>query len=188
MEKTAMEESDAKRLATFGGGCFWCLEAIFRKLDGVERVLSGYSGGDFENPSYEQVCTGETGHAEVIQVSFDPEKVSYEELLEVFWKIHDPTTKNRQGNDVGSQYRSVIFYHSEDQKKLAEFYKSKLEAEGIWNRPIVTEIKAFTAFWPAETYHQDYYENNPSNRYCAVVIKPKIEKFKELFKDRLRDC
>ena len=188
MEKTAMDETDPKRLATFGGGCFWCLEAIFRKLDGVERVLSGYSGGDFENPSYEQVCTGETGHAEVIQVSFDPKKVSFEELLEVFWKIHDPTTKNRQGNDVGSQYRSVIFYHSENQKKLAEYYKSKLEAEGIWNRPIVTEIKAFTAFWPAETYHQDYYENNPSNGYCAVVIKPKIEKFKELFKDRLRDC
>lgn len=182
-----MEETDTIRLATFGGGCFWCLEAIFRKLNGVTKVLSGYSGGDSENPSYEQVCTGETGHAEVIQVTFDPEKVSYEELLEVFWKIHDPTTRNRQGNDVGSQYRSVIFCHSEDQKKLAEYSKSRLEAEGIWNRPIVTEIKAFTAFWPAETYHRDYYERNPSNGYCAVVIRPKIEKFKELFKDRLKD-
>lgn len=182
-----MEETDTMRLATFGGGCFWCLEAIFRELNGVTRVLSGYSGGDSENPSYEEVCTGETGHAEVIQVSFDPEKVSYEELLEVFWKIHDPTTRNRQGNDVGSQYRSVIFYHSEDQKKLAEYSKNRLEAEGIWNRPIVTEIKAFTAFWPAETYHRDYYEKNPSNGYCSVVIRPKIEKFKELFKDRLRD-
>jgi peptide-methionine (S)-S-oxide reductase len=188
MERIAMEETDPNRLATFGGGCFWCIEAIFRKLKGVEGVVSGYSGGDFKNPSYEQVCTGETGHAEVIQVSFDPEKVSYEELLEVFWKIHDPTTKNRQGNDVGSQYRSVIFYHNEDQKKLAEYSKSKLEAEGAWKRPIVTEIKTFTGFWPAEAYHQDYFKNNPSNGYCAVVIKPKIEKFKELYKDRFRDC
>ena len=182
----SMNEETKFRLATFGSGCFWCNEAIFKRLAGVERVVSGYSGGSVENPTYEQVCTGTTGHAESIQITYDPTKVSYDELLEVFWKTHDPTTKNRQGNDVGPQYRSVIFYHDEDQKRLAESYKVKLEAEGIWDRPIVTEIVPFTKFWPAEFYHQNYYDDNPTKSYCRVVITPKIEKFKKIFKDRLK--
>ena len=182
----SMDEKTGFRLATFGGGCFWCTEAIFRRLAGVEDVVSGYSGGSVENPTYEQVSTGTTGHAESIQVTYDPEKVSYDDLLEVFWKTHDPTTKNRQGYDVGPQYRSVIFYHDAEQKRLAESYRTKLEAEGIWDRPIVTEIEPFTRFWPAESYHQDYYDNNPSKSYCTIVIAPKIEKFKKIFKDRLK--
>jgi peptide-methionine (S)-S-oxide reductase len=182
----SMDEETKFRLATFGSGCFWCSEAIFKRLEGVEKVVSGYSGGSVENPTYEQVCTGTTGHAESIQITYDPAKISYDELLEVFWKTHDPTTKNRQGNDVGPQYRSVIFYHDAEQKKLAESYKMKLEAEGIWERPIVTEIVAYTKFWPAESYHQDYYDSNPTKNYCTVVITPKIEKFKKIFKDRLK--
>ena len=174
-------------LATFGGGCFWCLEAIFKRLNGVEKVISGYSGGPIEDPSYEEVCSGDTGHAEVVQIRYDPAKVSFDDLLEVFWKSHDPTTKNRQGNDIGTQYRSVIFYHNSDQKKGAEFIKRNLENEGIWDRPIVTEIEAFTRFWPAEPYHQNYYANNPSNSYCSLVIKPKIEKFNKIFKQRLQN-
>jgi peptide-methionine (S)-S-oxide reductase len=174
------------KLATFGGGCFWCTEAIFRRLNGVEKVVSGYSGGHVDNPTYAQVCTGTTGHAESIQITYDPAKVSYEKLLEVFWKTHDPTTKDRQGNDVGPQYRSVIFYHDAEQKNLAKSYKAKLEAEHIWNRPIVTEIVPFTKFWPAEAYHQNYYNNNPAKSYCAFVITPKIEKFKKVFKERLK--
>jgi peptide-methionine (S)-S-oxide reductase len=174
------------KLATFGNGCFWCTEAIFQRLNGVEKALPGYSGGHVDNPTYEQVCTGATGHAESIQISYDPAKVSYDELLEVFWKTHDPTTRNRQGNDVGPQYRSVVFYHDEEQKKLAEAYKRKLEAERIWSRPIVTEIKPFAKFWPAEDYHRNYYNNNPSKGYCSVVITPKIEKFRKIFKDRLK--
>jgi len=172
--------------ATFGGGCFWCTEAVFQRLQGVDNVVSGYSGGHVENPAYEQVCTGTTGHAESIQITYDPAKVSYDELLEVFWKTHDPTTRNRQGNDVGPQYRSVIFYQDAEQKMLAESYKSRLEAEHIWDRPIVTEIVPFTKFWPAEVYHQNYYDNNSSKSYCALVITPKIEKFKKIFKDRLK--
>ncbi len=174
------------RLATFGCGCFWCTEAIFKRLVGVENVVSGYSGGSIENPTYEQVSAGNTGHAESVQITYDPAKVSYVDLLEVFWRTHDPTTKNRQGYDVGPQYRSVIFYHDAEQKELAESYRMKLDAEGIWNRPIVTEIEPFTKFWPAEAYHQDYYDNNPTKSYCTVVITPKIEKFKKIFKDRLK--
>ena len=186
IEEKPMDGKTNFRLATFGSGCFWCTAAIFMRLAGVEEVISGYSGGSVENPTYEQVSTGNSGHAESIQITYDPAKVSYDDLLEVFWKTHDPTTKDRQGYDVGPQYRSIIFYHDAEQKKLAESYKNKLEAEGIWNRPIVTEIEAFTKFWPAESYHQDYYDNNPTKSYCTVVITPKIEKFKKIFKDRLK--
>lgn len=174
------------RLATFGGGCFWCTDAIFRRLAGVESVVSGYSGGHVDNPTYEQVCTGSTGHAEVIQIAYDPAVISYDELLEVFWKTHDPTTRNRQGNDVGPQYRSVIFYHDDEQKKVAEAYRKRLDEEHIWVRPIVTEIAPFTKFWSAEQYHQDYYDTNRGKGYCSMVITPKIEKFKKIFKDRLK--
>jgi peptide-methionine (S)-S-oxide reductase len=182
-----MDAKTETRLATFGNGCFWCAEAIFQRLKGVEKVVPGYSGGHVDHPTYEQVCTGTTGHAESVQITYDPSKISYDELLEVFWKTHDPTTLNRQGNDVGTQYRSVIFYHDAEQKRLAEAYKNRLEAEHIWNRPIVTEIVPFTKFWPAEAYHRNYYNNNPSQGYCRVVITPKIEKFKKIFKDRLKN-
>ncbi len=159
---------------------------MFQQLNGVEKVVSGYSGGSVANPTYEQVCTGTTGHAEVSQITYDPERVSYAQLLEVFWKTHDPTTRNRQGNDIGPQYRSVVFYHDEDQKRLAEGYKAKLEAEHIWDRPIVTEIVPFDRFWPAEDYHQNYYVNNPDKGYCRVVITPKVEKFRKVFRDELK--
>jgi peptide-methionine (S)-S-oxide reductase len=184
--KKTMDDKSELKLATFGGGCFWCTEAIFQRLRGVEKVVSGYSGGHVDNPTYEQVCSGNTGHAESIQISYDPVKVAYDSLLEVFWKTHDPTTRNRQGNDFGPQYRSVIFYHDAEQKRLAESYKAKLDAERIWDRLIVTEIVSFTKFWPAENYHQNYYNNNPSQGYCTIVITPKIEKFKKIFKDRLK--
>lgn len=186
VEIKSMEGKLELKLATFGSGCFWCTQAIFQRLDGVEKAVSGYSGGHVENPSYEQVCTGTTGHAESVQITYDPAKVSYDDLLEVFWKTHDPTTRNRQGNDVGPQYRSAIFYHNAEQKQLAESYKKKLEAERIWNRPIVTEIEPYAKFWPAEDYHQDYYEKNPAQGYCNAVITPKIEKFTKIFKDRLK--
>ncbi len=179
-------EQQGLRTASFGAGCFWCVEAVFQRLRGVEKVVSGYSGGHTENPTYEQVCTGTTGHAEVCQITFDPRIVSYDELLEVFWKTHDPTTRNRQGNDVGTQYRSVILCHDEEQKKLAEGYKEKLEAEHIWDRPIITEIVPFKKFWPAEDYHQDYFNNHPEKGYCTLVIQPKVDKFQKIFKDRLK--
>lgn len=172
--------------ATFGSGCFWCTEAIFERVNGVVSVASGYSGGTVANPSYEQVCTGKTGHAECTQITFDPAVISYDELLEIFWKMHDPTTLNRQGNDVGTQYRSVIFYHNDDQKQKAEFYKNKLTEEKIWDKPIVTEITKFEKFYPAEDYHQEYYDNNPNQGYCAYVITPKVEKFEKIFKDKLK--
>lgn len=172
--------------ATFGSGCFWCTEAIFERVNGVVSVVSGYSGGTVANPSYEQVCTGKTGHAECTQITFDPAVISYDELLEIFWKMHDPTTLNRQGNDVGTQYRSVIFYHNDDQKQKAEFYKNKLTEEKIWDKPIVTEITKFEKFYPAEDYHQEYYDNNPNQGYCAYVITPKVEKFEKIFKDKLK--
>lgn len=175
-----------KETATFGAGCFWCVEAVFQRLKGVENVRSGYSGGEVENPSYQEVCNGTTGHAEVIQFDYDPEQISYEELLEVFWKTHDPTTLNRQGADVGTQYRSVIFYHSEEQKNLAEKYKTKLNEAGIFDNPIVTEISAFTNFYVAENYHQDYYDNNKNQPYCSFVITPKLDKFEKVFKDKLK--
>jgi peptide-methionine (S)-S-oxide reductase len=179
-EKSALKE------ATFGEGCFWCMEAIFQRLQGVEKVVSGYSGGHVANPTYEQVCTGNTGHAEICQITYDPARISYDELLEVFWKTHDPTTLNRQGNDVGTQYRSVIFYHDDEQRQLAESYKAKLASEHVWKRPIVTEVTGFEKLWPAEAYHKDYYNNNPDQGYCRLVITPKLEKFEKIFKDRLR--
>ncbi|MBZ5499830.1 MAG: peptide-methionine (S)-S-oxide reductase MsrA [Acidobacteriia bacterium] len=178
-------EKDGLKLATFGAGCFWCVEAIFQGLSGVKKVISGFAGGQADQPTYEQVCTGTTGHAEVCQITYDPQKISYDELLEVFWKTHDPTTWNRQGNDIGTQYRSMVLYHDEEQKRLAESYKAKLDREHIWNRPIVTEIVPLKRFWPAEDYHQNYYRTNPRRSYCATVITPKVEKFKKVFKDRL---
>ncbi len=172
--------------ATFGAGCFWCTEAVFQRLEGVVSVESGYSGGSVPNPTYEQVCTGTTGHAEVTQITYDPSKISYEELLQAFWKMHDPTTLNRQGNDVGTQYRSVIFYHNENQKELAEKYKKELDVSGAWKNPIVTEISPFKAFYKAESYHQNYYNNNKFQPYCMFVIGPKLDKFEKVFKNKLK--
>lgn len=184
--KGELMDSISYQKATFGSGCFWCTEAIFERLIGVIKVESGYSGGKVENPTYEEVCTGTTGHAEVTQITYDPKLITYDELLEVFWKTHDPTTLNRQGNDVGPQYRSVIFYHNNEQKKLAEKYKAELDKSGAWDKPIVTEISPFNNFFPAENYHQDYYNNNPNQGYCAFVIAPKLEKFQKVFKDKLK--
>lgn len=164
--------------ATLGGGCFWCLEAVFEKLKGVSDVTSGYAGGARKNPSYEQVCSGGTGHAEVVQITFDPSQISYSDLLEVFWEIHDPTTLNRQGNDVGTQYRSVIFYHDDQQKEIAE--KSKTAAASKFSSPIVTEIQPLPEFYPAEKYHQDYYRQNPFQPYCMIVISPKLKKLEKI--------
>jgi peptide-methionine (S)-S-oxide reductase len=172
--------------ATFGSGCFWCTEALFQDLEGVISVTSGYSGGTIKNPAYKEICTGRTGHAEVIRIIFDPNKITYPELLEVFWKTHDPTTLNRQGNDVGTQYRSVIFYHSEEQKMLAEKYKKELDSSGAFDKPIVTEISPASAFYKAENYHQDYFNLNGTEPYCTFVIQPKVEKFKKVFKDKLK--
>jgi peptide-methionine (S)-S-oxide reductase len=179
-------EMDNHELATFGAGCFWCVEAVFQRLEGVEKVVSGYAGGDTDNPTYQQVSRGNTGHAEVCQISYNPEKISFDELLEVFWGTHDPTTLNRQGADVGTQYRSVIFYHNEEQKKLSEEYKEKLEKAEIFDDPIVTEISPFTKFFEAEDYHQNYYNNNSSQPYCSFVITPKLEKLKKVFADKLK--
>ncbi|MEK9139180.1 MAG: peptide-methionine (S)-S-oxide reductase MsrA, partial [Bacteroidota bacterium] len=172
--------------ATFGAGCFWCTEAVFQRLDGVVSVESGYSGGKMANQTYEQVSTGTKGHAEVTQITYAPAKISFDDLLEVFWKTHDPTTLNRQGNDVGTQYRSVIFYHNDQQKELAEKYKKELDASGAWKSPIVTEISPFTAFYKAESYHQDYYDNNKNAPYCMFVIGPKLEKFEKVFKSKMK--
>jgi peptide-methionine (S)-S-oxide reductase len=170
----------ALETATLGGGCFWCTEAIYEMLPGVKSVTSGYAGGQKENPTYKEVCSGTTGHAEVIQIQFDPKVISYERLLETFWEAHDPTTLNRQGADVGTQYRSIILYHNEAQKVAAE--KSKAEAQAKFRDPIVTEIVPFTKFHPAEGYHQDYYRNRPNEGYCRVVIRPKVEKFEKRLK------
>ena len=172
--------------ATFGTGCFWCTEAIFQQLDGVLKVTSGYSGGHVRNPSYEQVCEGTTGHAEVIQMIYDPAKISFDELLEVFWETHDPTTLNRQGNDVGTQYRSAVFYHNAEQKQKAEKYKAELDKSGAFDNKIVTEITPSSAFYAAENYHQNYYNQNGSQPYCTFVIRPKLEKFKKVFKDKIK--
>lgn len=172
--------------ATFATGCFWCTEAIFQRLKGVKKVTSGYSGGNVPNPTYEEVCTGSTGHAECCQIIYDPSVVSFDELLEVFWKTHDPTTLNRQGNDVGTQYRSAVFYHSEEQKAKAEHYKKALDSSGAFNSPIVTAIEPIKNFYSAENYHQDYFDNNPGNMYCRFVIVPKVEKFQKVFKDKLK--
>lgn len=172
--------------ATFGTGCFWCTEAIFQQLAGVLKVTSGYSGGHVANPTYEQVCDKNTGHAEVIQVVYDPAKISYDELLSVFWQTHDPTTLNRQGNDVGPQYRSVIFYHSDEQKRKAEHYKEELDKSGSWSDKIVTAIEPYKNFYAAEDYHQNYYNNNGAQPYCYFVIRPKLEKFEKVFKEKLK--
>lgn len=172
--------------ATFGAGCFWCVEAVFQRLKGVERAISGYAGGSVVKPTYKQVCEGNTGHAEVCQIYYDPSIISFKELLEVFWKTHDPTTLNRQGNDVGTQYRSVVFYHNDEQKKLAEFYKKELDSSGIYNDPVVTEISPFTEFYLAEDYHQNYFDENGNQPYCSFVIRPKLEKFEKVFKEKLK--
>jgi peptide-methionine (S)-S-oxide reductase len=172
--------------ATLGAGCFWCVEAIFHDLKGVDKVISGYSGGHVKNQSYKEVYTGETGHAEVCQIIYDPKIISFKDLLEVFWQVHDPTTLNRQGDDVGTQYRSVIFYHNQEQKELAELYKKELNNSGSYDRPVITEIAPYNEFYKAEDYHQNYYENNPNQPYCNIVIGPKVEKFKKVFKDKLK--
>ena len=173
-------------VATLGAGCFWCVEAVLTRLNGVETVESGYSGGKIANPTYREVSSGLTGHAEVVQVTFDPSKIPYAKILEVFFKTHNPTTLNRQGADVGTQYRSVIFYHTDEQKKIAEEVKEMLNKSGIWNDPIVTEVTKFSAFYKAEDYHQDYFENNKNQPYCSMVIVPKVEKFEKLFKNYLK--
>ena len=177
---------DGKASATLAGGCFWCLEAVYVELEGVEKVVSGYAGGAIPNPSYEQVCSGRTGHAEIVQVTFDPGVVTYEDLLGVFFTIHDPTTLNRQGNDVGTQYRSAIFYHDDEQKAAAEQAIREITEARIWSRPIVTEIVPLTDFYAAEAYHQDYFKNNPYQPYCQVVVAPKVAKFRKQYFSRLK--
>ncbi|MBX6763846.1 MAG: peptide-methionine (S)-S-oxide reductase MsrA [Rubrobacteraceae bacterium] len=172
--------------ATLAGGCFWCLEAVFEELRGIEKVESGYSGGHVPNPTYEQVCTGTTGHAEVVQLTYDPGVISYREILEVFFTVHDPTTLNRQGPDVGTQYRSAIFYHDEEQRRTAEEVISELEEKGVWENPIVTEVVPFEAFYPAEEYHHEYFRNHPDQPYCRVVIAPKVAKFRKQYLERLK--
>ena len=178
--------AEKRDVATLGGGCFWCLEAVFQDLRGVERVESGYAGGRVPHPSYEQVCTGTTGHAEVVQVAFDPEVLSFRDLLQIFFEIHDPTTLNRQGADVGTQYRSAIFYHGPEQKATAEKVIAELNAAGVWPAPIVTEVVPLTAFYPAEKYHQEYYRRNPNQPYCHAVISPKVDKFRKHHSARLK--
>lgn len=178
----------AQRLetATLAAGCFWCVEAVFGRLRGVERVVSGYAGGTVPNPSYHEVCSGTTGHAEAVQIVFDPEAISFAELLEVFWRTHDPTTRNRQGADAGTQYRSAIFCHDESQRQIAERSRAAADEAGLWPDPIVTEIVPFTNFYPAEGYHQDYYRLNSFQPYCRIVIDPKIAKLQKEFADRLK--
>jgi len=172
--------------ATFGAGCFWCVEAQFQMLEGVAKVESGYSGGHVKNPSYKEVCNGTTGHAEVCNVYYDPKKISYDEMLAAFWQMHDPTQLNRQGNDVGTQYRSAIFYHNDAQKQIAEKYKKKLNEEKVYDNPVVTEIAPFSVFYKAEDYHMNYYNQNSNESYCQFVIRPKVEKFQKVFKDKLK--
>jgi peptide-methionine (S)-S-oxide reductase len=185
-EPTFTSSNMTSDTATFGNGCFWCTEAIFQQLNGVISVQSGYSGGHVENPTYEEVCEKTTGHAEVIRIVFDPSKISYDELLEVFWQTHDPTTLNKQGNDVGPQYRSVVFYHSPDQKKKADFYKDQLNKSGAFDKPIVTTVEPIKNFYVAENYHQNYYKLNGNQPYCYFVIRPKMEKFQKAFASKLK--
>jgi peptide-methionine (S)-S-oxide reductase len=186
--KPPMNASPHVEKATFGGGCFWCTEAVFLRLRGVQSVVSGYAGGHVQDPTYEQVCSGATGHAECIQITFDPQLVSYVELLKVFFKTHDPTTLNRQGNDIGPQYRSVIFYHNDAQKKAAEEAKAALDAAGAFPRKIVTQIVPYTNFFAAEDYHQDYFARNPRQPYCAAIVRPKVKEFEQVFRDKLKDA
>ncbi|MCH8871243.1 peptide-methionine (S)-S-oxide reductase MsrA [candidate division KSB1 bacterium] len=178
--------SEELETITLGAGCFWCIEAVFQNLKGIQSVVSGYTGGQVENPTYEQICTGTTGHAEVAQIIFDPAVISFEDLLYVFWRTHDPTTLNRQGADVGTQYRSAIFYDSEEQKEIAEKSKAKTGASDLWPDPIVTEISRLDKFYNAEEYHQDYYKLNPNQPYCRLVIDPKIRKLKKEFSNKLK--
>ncbi|MDQ2720566.1 MAG: peptide-methionine (S)-S-oxide reductase MsrA [Bacteroidota bacterium] len=182
-----MQDNKNLETATFANGCFWCTEAVFQQLKGVETVASGYTGGHVKDPTYEQVCSKNTGHAECLQIEYDPSKISFDELLEVFWATHDPTTLNRQGNDIGPQYRSAIFYHNEEQKEKAETYKEKLDKSGAFDAPIVTTIEAFTVFYPAENYHSNYYLNHTSQSYCYYVIKPKMDKLKKIFSHKLKE-
>lgn len=177
----------ATETATLGAGCFWCIEAVFQDLKGVRSVVSGYSGGELPNPSYDQVCSGTTGHAEVAQIRYDPEEISFEDLLYVFWRTHDPTTLNRQGGDIGTQYRSVIFYHDDEQRQIAEQSKADTEASVLWPNPIVTEIVPLEEFYQAEDYHQNFYKMNPNQSYCRFVVDPKVRKFRKEFKDQLKE-
>lgn len=179
-------KSQRMEQATFGAGCFWCVEAVFQDLNGVEKVVSGYSGGRIANPTYKEVCSGLTGHAEVAQITYDPSKITFAELLEVFWKTHDPTTLNRQGADVGTQYRSAIFYHNEEQHRLAEAYKKKLNEAHAFANPVVTEIVPLQKFYAAENYHQNYYNQNGQQPYCQFVVKPKVDKVRQVFADKLK--
>ncbi|HEX6041439.1 peptide-methionine (S)-S-oxide reductase MsrA [Longimicrobium sp.] len=178
--------SENREVATLGGGCFWCLEAVYDDLRGVTDVVSGYMGGQVAHPSYEDVCNGTTGHAEVVQITFDPSEVSFRELLDVFFTIHDPTTLNRQGADVGTQYRSVVFYHDDEQKRVAEEAIRDLEAQAVWDNPVVTQVVPAPEFYPAETYHQEYFARNPRAGYCQVVIAPKVSKFRKQYLSRLK--
>ena len=186
LPKTNVVVPKGLEVATFASGCYWCSEAIYQDLKGVEQVRSGFSGGHIDEPTYENVCTGTTGHAECSQFFFDPEVISYRELLEVFWSIHDPTTLNRQGGDIGPQYRSAIFYHTDAHKEVALHYKKKLEESGLFDQPIVTEINRFTNFYEAGDYHKDYFRLNGSQPYCQFVIRPKVEKFRKVFEEKLR--
>lgn len=181
-----MQNDKNLKEVTFGAGCFWCIEAVFEELKGIVSVESGYSGGKIMNPTYQQICTGTTGHAEVARIIYDADVITFKELLEVFWKTHDPTTLNKQGNDVGTQYRSVIFYHNKQQQEEAEFYKNELNKSGAFSAPIVTEISPLTEYYKAENYHQNYYSLNPNQGYCQYVIAPKMEKFRKAFKDKLK--
>lgn len=186
MGHTQSNNSVETEEATLGAGCFWCIEAVFEELNGVISVESGYTGGHIDNPTYQQVSSGTSGHAEVARIVYDPKLVSFEEVLEVFWMTHDPTTLNRQGNDVGTQYRSAVFYHNDTQKELAEFYKKKLGESGAFSNPIITEITPLGTYYLAENYHQNYYELNPTQGYCRFVIQPKMEKFRKAFSDKLK--
>lgn len=182
-----IESMENLEVATLGAGCFWCIEAVFQELKGVKAVESGYTGGSVKNPTYKEVCTGTTGHAEVAQITYDPAVISFKEILEVFWQTHDPTTLNRQGNDVGTQYRSAVFYHNDEQKRIAQYYKKELDASGAFDQPIVTEITPLGKYYKAEDYHQNYFKYNSDQPYCAFVISPKMEKFRKAFKDKLKD-
>lgn len=186
MSSEQIARTEGLEKATFGTGCFWCTEAMFESLDGVVSAVSGYEGGQVANPTYKQVCTGETGHAECVEVTYDPKKVTYTELLEAFFRSHDPTQLNRQGADVGTQYRSVVFYHNDQQKQLAQTAKAELNKSQAYNLPIVTEISAASTFYPAEAYHQNYFANNPDQAYCSYVIAPKLDKFRKVFKEKLK--
>jgi peptide-methionine (S)-S-oxide reductase len=181
-----MESNQNLEIATLGAGCFWCVEAVFDDLKGVEDVVSGYSGGEIENPTYREVCSGSTGHAEVIQIKFNPQEISFRDILRVFFTVHDPTTLNRQGGDVGTQYRSAIFYHSPEQKQIAHEVIEEITSERLYDNPMVTEVTEFADFYPAEDYHQEYFANNPTQPYCAAVVAPKVRKFRDKFADRLK--